>query len=338
MPEDNIQMIRQKIKDLRKQLSDLEIDRIKAEPDLGSDFWETFMNLTLEIDRFEHAMIRINLETVSDINQLREHISTSMSEYNHWREKMREMEKLFMLNILRPGYILKQAIRQRKYLEAEYARIRTGIVNREYDSLHEVEADIRQVLVHGENAFEADQRSFTDEQVQEAHLRGLAEDLDPQVVVEMYNEDQILQDFKRVVLPAIHPDTSDTPKETFLTIFEAYETEDYLLMEAYVAQYRGKFEVDDKQDPLALQETLTEFQKDYHRLAGRLDRRLKALKQELTPEELEDDEKLQAHLNSQREELQRLIKGETEKVFDLREKIEGLIQLYLQIQSENDHE
>jgi len=242
-----------------------------------------------------------------------------------------------MLNILRPGTILKQARRQRKYLEAEYTRIRTGIIDRGYDSRHDVEADIRQVLVHGESAFEADQRSFTDEQVQKAHLRGLAEDLDPQSVVETYNEDQVLQDFKRIVLPAIHPDTSDTPKETFLTIFEVYETEDYLLMEAYVAQYRGKFAVDDNQDVLTLQETLSEFQQDYHRLAGRLDRRLKALKQELTPEELEDDEKLKAHLNSQREELQGLIKRETEKVFDLREKIEGLLQLYLQIRAEDDH-
>ena len=338
MVKANIQMLRRKIKTLRKQLSEMDFSGSEAKPDIESDFWQTFMNITLELDQFEGAVIRINHETASEINQLLEQIITSLEEYNHWREKMREMEKLFMLNILRPGYILKQAIRQRKYLEGEYTRIRTGIVNRGYDSLHDVEADIRKVLVHGDRAFEADDRSFADEQNQEENLRQLAEDLDPQTIAETYNEDQILQDFKRIVLPAIHPDTSDTPKETFLTIYEAYEAEDYLLMEAYVAQYRGKFEIDDEQDPLAVQKTLSEVQKDYHRLAGRLDRRLKALKQELTPEELEDDEKVKAHLNHQREEIRRLIKGEAEKVFDLREKIEGLIQLYIQIHSETDHE
>ncbi len=147
------------------------------------------------------------------------------------------------------------------------SRIRKGIINREYDSLQAVEAEIRQVLVQNEETYPADQREFTDEQVKAEELRHLAADINPHIAQETYNEEQILQDFKRIVLPAVHPDTSDTPQETFLAIYEAYETEDYLLMEAYVAQYQGEFEIDGKADPLDLQETLSAYKENYHRLA-----------------------------------------------------------------------
>jgi len=338
MTDEKMRNFRQKIINLRQQLAELEIQRSENDPANGSEIWQKFLDLSLELDKCEQAVIHINNMTLLDINQLQEQISGKIDEYNHWRNKMREVEKLFLVNILRPGYVLKQAKRQRKYLEKSYADIRTGILEQRYHTLQEVEADIRKVLIHGEHAFEADSRSFTDEQVQEQNLWQLAQDLDPIMIAEAQDEDQILQDFKRIVLPAVHPDTSETPKEVFLTVFGAYEAEDYLLMEAYVAQYRGKLSIDESQDPLEFEKSISQYQQKYHRLAGRLERRLSALMKELTPEELEDSEKIKDLLLKQREELRKLIQSETEKIFDLREKLDGLIQLFIQINREDNHE
>ena len=338
MTDDKMRNFRRQILELRQQLSKLENQRKGSDPDSGSEIWQEFLDLSLELDKCEQAIIGINNEMLEDINHLQERISRKIDEYNHWRQKMREVEKLFLVNILRPGYVLKQARRQRKYLEEAYEDIRTGIIDRRYHSLQEVEVHIRKILVHGEHAFEADSRSFTDEQVQEQNLWQLAEDLDPIMISESQEEDQILQDFKRIVLPAVHPDTSETPKDVFLTVFSAYQAEDYLIMEAYVTKYQGKISIDENDDPLDVERDLMQVQQRYHRLAGRLDRRLSALMKELTREELEDSEKIRDLLLKQREELRELIQRETEKVFDLREKLEGLIQLFIQTHRKDNHE
>ncbi len=120
MAEDHIHTLIKQIKTLRKQLSEMDFTGSEAKPDPSSDFWETFMQVTLDLDRYEHALNQTNQETVSEINLLRQRIIASLDEYNLWREKMGEMEQLFMLNILRPGYILKQAREQRKHLEKEH--------------------------------------------------------------------------------------------------------------------------------------------------------------------------------------------------------------------------
>ena len=46
----------------------------------------------------------------------------------------------------------------------------------------------------------------------------------------------------------------------------------------------------------------------------------------------------EAELHKQREELRKLIQIETEKIFDLREKFDGLIQLFIQIHRDDAHE
>lgn len=56
------------------------------------------------------------------------------------------MESHFLTSIVRPGYILKEAIRQREFLEKEVHRIRRGIITESYPDQKTVEEDIRQVL------------------------------------------------------------------------------------------------------------------------------------------------------------------------------------------------
>lgn len=291
----------------------------------------------MALDQSEQALMQINSQTASEINLLRTQIIDSLDQYNRWRRRMREMEISFLANVLRPGYILKQATRQKSYLEKEYARIRAAIINGDYESIQALEVDIQRVLAYSEHAFEADERSFKDEQFQENVLLELAKNIDAQNFVEDKNEAQIIQSFKRTVLPAIHPDTSDTDQETFLTVFEAYTTEDFLLMEAYVVQYQGDLEIDDQDDPIKVQDSLSTNYADYQRLAGRLDRKLKSLQKDLTIEEIEEPDKLERHLKQQQEELRRLISIETQIIFDLRQKIEGLIQFFLDAKRKNSN-
>lgn len=338
MTEEKIRIFRRQILELREELSELELRRSKTDPGTQDALWEQFVRITLELDQFEQAVIRINHSLADDINQVRLDIIKRLEDYNHWRAKMREMEKLFAANILRPGFVLQQAIRQRKYLEKQYWRIKSGIVENHYDSLHDLEGDIRSVLLHGDKAFEADQRSFNDTVVQEKSLWEMAERLNPLNAEQTYHEDQIVQDFKRIVLPKVHPDTSETPEEIFLTVFDAYQAEDYLLMEAYISQYRGEIEINEIDDPLQVYERLAPLAGDYHRLAGRLERRLKALYKDLTPEELEDPENLIRHLTTQRAEIQKLIQEESYIISGLHEKIDNLTQVFIQIQRGSDSE
>lgn len=338
MTEEKIRMFRQQISDLRKKLSELELRRSETDSNSQDAFWQQFVNITLDLDRFEQAVLRVNRSLIEEINQLRQEIIHRLEEYNSWRTKMRKMEKLFAANILRPGFVLQQAIGQKKYLEKQYQRIKTGIIEHCYDSLQDLEADIRAVLLHGEKAFESDQRSYNDTVIQGKSLWELAERLNPQEIEQTYNEDQIVQTFKRIVLPKVHPDTSETSEDIFMTVFDAYQTEDYLLMEAYIVQYRECVEMREAEDPLQVYDRLHPLAGDYHRLAGRLDRRLKALFKELTPAELEDPKNLIRHLTSQRDEIQKLIREESYKISGLREKIDGLTQIFIQIRRGNNSE
>jgi len=232
----------------------LDEQRARVNPEEEPEIWQEFIDLSVALDQAEQSLLNINRDTVSEINHLHAQISETLDQYNHWRKRMREMEITFMTNILMPGYVLKQAIRQKAYLEKEYAHIRTGIINGDYETIQELEADIQRVLTHGQHAFEADEHSLRDEQRQEKSLVELAQEINAQDFVEDMNEVQIVQNFKRIVLPAIHPDTSDTNPETFLTVFKAYASQNFLLMEAYVAQYQGDVEIDDQGDPVKIHE------------------------------------------------------------------------------------
>jgi len=326
-----IQAYFRKISNLRKELAALDEKRMQSPTEEQSKFSQRIVEIGLEIDSIEIRISQENQQAVSLVNELRQKVISALEQFNQWRQKMREMEKLFLVNFVRPGFILKQAVRQREYLESALLQLRTRIANHEIHSLSELQNEIRKVLSHADHGFQADQRSFEDEVVQQESFWKLIEEIDPQQIVEEINEDQIARDFKRIVLPAVHPDTSDTPVETFLTVKEVYEEGDYLLMEAYVAQYRGEMTVDEGADSLEWQETLEEREREYQSLSSRLDRRLTALKKEMTPAELDDPEKVEELLHQQRDEIRGLIQVETEKIFNLRKLIMELVQLFLEL-------
>ncbi len=322
------QLSLQQITRLRQELAALDEKSMQSPAAEQAQFSQRIVDICLEIEAIESQIRVENQKTAALINELRQKIITSLEQFNQWQKAMREMEKLFLVNFVRPGFILKQAVRQREYLEAALIRLRTRIINHKFQSLSDLDNEIRSVLSHSDHGFVADQRSFEDEEVQTESFWKMIQELDPQPLVEGVSEDQIEREFRKIVLPAVHPDTSDTPVDTFLTVKTVYEQNDTLLMEAYVAKYRGETTLDENADLRETREMLEEQERQYQSLAERLDRRLNALKKELTAAELEDPEKVKELLHEQRDEIKKLIQAETEKVFDLRSRIMDLIKLY----------
>jgi hypothetical protein len=338
MKDNQTQYIRQQILVLRGQLAKLETQRASPIQQDDTDIWERFLTLSNDLSQFEQMLIKINESTTQDIHACRDKIVADLAEYNRISAGMREMEKFFLVNVLRPGYTLKQATRKREYLEREYIRIRSGIINHEFDTLQEVQAEIRNTLVHSDKAYEPDQRNYEDEQVETVSLWEIVESLDPQDIVEGVDEEQITEDFKRIVLPATHPDTSNTPKEIFLTVMGVFKAQDYLLMEAYVAQYQDENKPDPEEDILHINDELSQRQQDYHRLEARMARRLKAIKKELDPIEIDQPDKVKENIVNLREEIKANIQRETEKIIDLREKIQDLTDFFIQIKRRDNDE
>jgi len=329
MNEDT-ELLRHRIIHYRRLLNDLEAKRSQYAHGVPQEIWNQLTDVSRRLDQAERRLSQINAEQVEQINRLRMEIIKSLEEYNHWREQMREVEQLFLINIVRPGYRLQQAVLQREYLEEEYKRIRLGIEHESYTSLQELEADIRSVISHGDSAFEADEESFEDEALQEKEILDSVKDLDVDGLVDEFKKEQLVREFKRIVLPAVHPDTSDTEESIFKTVFEVYEKRDYLLMGAYTAQYRGEIEMDPEADALEFLELASQYQDEYTVLKVRLVRRVEHLKRDLTPDEMEDPGRVQDRLRQQRQEIQERIQQEAEQIIELRNKLERLSSHYLE--------
>lgn len=336
MTEKQSQKIRQQIIRLRKKLSALEADRSANPMNNNNDIWDSFLHLNQELSQLEQQLLTINDGITQDIQQCRDQIIANLQEYNRISQGMREMEKFFLVNFLRPGHVLKLATRNREYLEKEYSRIQSGIIDHLFHTLEEVEAEICKVLMHSDNAYTADHRSYEDEQVKGVNLWEVVESIDPQDIVEDVDEDQITNDFRRIVLPAVHPDTSETSKEVFLTVMGVYKTLDYLLMEAYVVQYREATELDPEQDILLRYDVLSQRQRKYHQLSERMDRRLNAIKKELDPIEIDQPDKVKENILKLREEIKHNIQLEGEKIFELRRKIQELTDFFIQMKRTDD--
>ena len=336
--EYTIQVLIERVTRFRKQLADLESRRAEYGADVPSEIWQELVDISRRLDREERKAEAAGRVKTKQFNNTRKNILETLVQYNHWREKMREVEQLFLTNIVRPGYRLKQAVRQREYLEGEYVRIRRGIETETYTNIESLESDIRSTLVHGDTAFEADAESFKDELLQEKNpYMGLSQfDVDDQV--DAFEKDHLIRDFKRVVLPAIHPDTSDTPVEVFNTVYEVFEKQDFPLMEAYIVEYRGEIEPDPEEDPVEFLESACAYQDKYQALHGRLARRVEHLVQDLTPPELEDPEAVRRELRRQRDEIRDRIQTEAERILQLREKLEGLAQVFLDRKSHGEEE
>src|SRR4030042_2321331 len=240
---------------------------------------------------------------------------------------MRNIEDQFMANIVRPGYHLKKAIRQREYLEHEYDRMYKNILNACYSDPLELEQEIRRVISVGKVEEEAQSYEEYEEHIQEENTSLAYTWMDVDDLIDEFNKEELIKEFKRIVLPAVHPDTSTTPVEVFKTVYEVYKKEDPLLMEAYIIEYRGEITTKEDADPLEDLDKASTSLKRYQRVAVWMQRRIARVKKEISTLELDHPEKVQENMQIQRQEIIKRIQHESEQILYWREQIEGLVKV-----------
>jgi len=334
--EDKIQYYQERIILLRKMLADIEAGRARYEHDVPPEIWQELVKISNDLDHAEQKMGEICLELAGDVNRLRDEIVSTLGQYNHWREQMREIEVLFLANIVRPGHHLKRAIRQREHLESEYRRIYASIQRGSFANQQELEAEIRHVLIQSEVAVETLGEDQDEEWLEEENPLSSLADVTVDDVMEAISIEELIKEFKRVVLPKVHPDTSNAPTEIFKTVFEVFKSSDPILMEAYIIEYRGEVQPKTDADPLEELDQLVHTQKRYQRLFVRLQRRVDRIKKDLTPQEIDDPDKVQANMKQQRQEILARIQAEAEQILYWRGKIENLLRFYLEFYASSD--
>jgi hypothetical protein len=334
--EDEVQRYEKIVIQLRKNLAELELKRSQSRSNLPDENWQVFADVSYRLDQAEQKVKDFCQQIINDLNHTRSEITESLEGFIHLQEQIRNIEDQFMLNIVRPGYQLKKAIQQREFLEAEYHRIYKQIQRAGYTNQVDLEQDIR----HAISTAKANEDQSYEEYQEE--IKEDAPDLAYQwmnvdEVMEEISKEELIKEFRRVVLPAIHPDTSNTPAEVFTTVYDVYKKEDTLMMEAYIIQYRGEIVVNADADPLENLDRLSELLKRQQRIATRLQRRVDAIKKEIATLELEHPEKVQDNMRMQRQEILKRIQSESEQILYWREQIEGLVKVF-QTQSPDDKE
>jgi len=327
------QAIIQRMIQLRKKIAELENKISTYEHDVPGEILSEFVETCRWFDDEEEIVRAASTEKSKHVNNSREKIIEKLQEYSQWLEQMREFEALFLAFIVRPGYRLKQAVQQREYLTQNYNRILRSIENAQYSNIEELEEVILDVLSFEDAINEDDQENLEDYVQQEKNPYEDLIQFDVDDLVEEFQKENLVREFKRIVLPANHPDTSDAETDEFNKVFAIFKNRDYLLMEAYIAHHKGEIEMDLEKDPIEDFEEICEYQEQYQKLNARLEKRIKGLKKDKLSKELEKPEKLREKLLRQQEEIMERIKDEGEKILQLRVKIKKLSRKYLENQS-----
>ena len=312
----------------RKQFSAVESKRRQFTGEVPKHIWQEYVDLSRLLEGAEEQIRQTCRQLTTEANQLRLKIMAKLKAYDHWRNQTRQIEEQFLTNIVRPGFQLKHAIRQRELLEQTYQRIYNKLQGGGYASQEELDAEIRRALTHDEAASEVQEEVPDDTSEQEEALYDTLVNITADDVEEAISREALIKEFKRVVIPKIHPDTSDTSNEVFINVYEVYQRGDPLLMEAYIAEYRGEIQTMQGEDVLADLNHIQTCMKQYQRLLIRLERRFDRLKQQLTPEELDHPTDLKQKFEHQRQEIIQRIQQEAEKILYWREKIESLAKLF----------
>ena len=325
--EEDIHHYEKQIILLRKQLADLEVKRSQYQSNVPSEIWQVLADVSYRLEQAEQKVKRFNQEIIGDLNYARAQIIAFLEEFMHLQEQIRHIEDQFMVNIVRPGYHLKKAIRQREYLEHEYDRMYKNILNACYSDPLELEQEIRRVISVGKVEEEAQSYEEYEEHIQEENTSLAYTWMDVDDLIDEFNKEELIKEFKRIVLPAVHPDTSTTPVEVFKTVYEVYKKEDPLLMEAYIIEYRGEIITSEDADPLEYQDIANELLKRYQLVALWMQRRVSRIKEEISTQELDHSEKVQDNMQIQRQEILKRIQHESEQIVYWREQIEGLVKV-----------
>lgn len=325
----DLDTLRETIIQLRRALSSLETRRAEFVADIPSELLQEFVETSHQLEKAEQAARQAAQELAQDVNRIRARIQAKLDEYNRWRTQMLDVERTFLTSIVRPGYRLREAVHTRSQLERERKRIQDALDAEGYADRDELEEDIRDVLLAAARPESFEHEEPEDELPPDAARLIAFKDLDADLLAEAFEKEEVVQEFRRIVLPATHPDTSDTDPEIFLVVREVYKNLDYLLMQAYTVQYRGDIQAEeDREDRLALLDEMIEQRDAYLSVLERLSKRIARLKDELTAQELEDPEALRELLAQRSEDIRERIQKEAEQILALRAEIAALAERF----------
>lgn len=251
-------------------------------------------------------------------NEVRERVIRALSSYLELSKRMITFEELFQTQVLHAGHQLRAIIEQRRRLEAEYDRIRSGIERGDYRSASEISDDVQEVLreVRRDQWDEPPLGALVSPELHQDDLDGGLDENTKRI---------ILRDFRRIVLPRVHSDTSDTPFEVFDAAHAVYQAKDYVLMESFVIQYRGELSCYHDSGEVVSLAQAKEWLGEYQSAAERLAWRLELLKKNMTDGELDNPREVQQRMAQQNREFLQAIDEESERLLKLRNCLERLI-------------
>lgn len=254
---------------------------------------------------------------------MRDLMLASLDEHSKLSSLMNELEEMFLTFVVLPGSQLRMVTRRRRFLEREYNRIRDGIEQGSYLSPEEIDHDIRQTLRHAEVAYSHNIEE-TDESLKAMRPGVLLEPIEADAVIDDTEQQDLVREFKRIVMPRVHPDTSDAPFEVFDTVYKAYEKRDYLLMEAFIIEYRGEIVQPPGGDPIAFFDLVGSYSRRYRSVLERLQRRVEKLRQDMATQDMEDPSRVRGRLMRHNKEIRKAMYEESETIISLRGCLEDL--------------
>ncbi len=261
---------------------------------------------------------------LDELNLVRNQIVERIDEYTRLHALMTGFENHYLSYVLMPSYQLQQTIQMGNYLEQEYNRISMAIQQGQLTDREELESEIRSTLHHADFAFGYLPRESPYQSLGSPNPFDLAPQ-DSSFTLTENQKKKLMKEFKKIVLPKVHADTSDAPFEVFNTVFEAYKKKDYLLMAAFVIQYRGELPPP-AEDLGVFLEMAPLYREEYDGVLNGLQERLRALNEDPTASRLENGEQVLLQMKKQNQELRKSAFQHAERVLLLRNCLEELIQ------------
>jgi hypothetical protein len=257
------------------------------------------------------------------INAIRTQILNRIQEYTRMNALMTNFENHYLALVLLPSYHLQQAIQTANYLEAEYSRISSAIQSGFIAGPEEVEAEVSHALHHADFICGSLPRDLPNGLLQIVDLLRVEDQQD--FVLTASQQEKTLKEFKRLVMPRVHADTSDAPFEVFQLVFDAYKKRDFLMLAAFVIEYRGELP-SPNEDLSAFQDLMPLYLEEYGAVFNGLEKRLHRLKQDPTSSRLENADQILRQLKEQNVELRKAAIREAERVLLMRNCLEELMQ------------
>lgn len=263
----------------------------------------------------------LNQWLVNRINNTKSKIIALFDRYCTLTEQMSDVEQLFYSQVIVPGAQLKLLIEKRRFLEREYSRIREDLENMLFSDHDSLEKEIRNILQEADIGFIYDQ---ADKKGDENTISVQSYDTWDTGLDEKTKK-EIINTFRKVVLPQIHPDTSGTETEEYHRIMDMYRSKDYLLMEICIVKYQEKIEPD-RENPEQFFEQYFSYFGKYNDLLDQLLTRINRTRKEVTQKESQKPELVREEINEQHNQIRKKIYMEIKKISILRKRLEYLLE------------